>query len=217
MTGGGVPAPFVYWSEWEEGMKMKRVAKLLAGTCGAALALAAASAAGAQAAPKFTTSSTGELTGTQTSSQVLTISAGASENVTCKKAMMSGESESTEYTAQKFAVEYSECTANTAFGAIGATVSKAEYELAASGVTKVLNTITFHVGGIANCNITVGPQTPTGSVSYTNRSGKLEVTSALTGIVSTSTGLCPHGSTGTYTGSDLVERVGGGTIAWDPI
>ena len=196
---------------------MKRIAKMFAVTCVAALALAVVSAAGAQAAPKFTASATGELTGTQTSNQVFTTSSGGSENVTCKKAMTSGNVTSTEATSQVVAVEYSECTANTSFGAISATVSKAEYELFASGGTKVLNTITIHIGGIANCNITVGPQTPTGSVSYTNSSGKISESSAVTGITSTSSGLCPHGTTGTYTGSNLVERVGGGTLTWDSV
>jgi len=54
----------------------------------------------------------------------------------------------------------------------------------------------------------MGPQGPLGSVSYDSKAGKIEEASAVTGIVSTGTGLCPHSETGTYTGSNLVERVG---------
>ncbi len=194
---------------------MTRMVKMLAVTCVAALALAAVSAAGAQAAPKFTASATGSLSGTQTSNQVFTTSAGASENVTCKKAATSGSIISTEAVEQKVKVAYSECTAATSFGNVSAEVTAAEYNLTANGTVHILSTIVIHVGGLFPCSISVAPQTPTGSVSYASSSGKIQQNSAVTGIVSTSSGLCPHGSTGTYTGGNLVSRVGGGTLAWD--
>jgi hypothetical protein len=192
---------------------MKRFAKIVAVTCVAAFALAAVSVAGASAAPKFTASAIGTLSGTQSGNQVFT--ATGSEAITCKKAHTTGSVIATESAEQEVTVEYSECTAATFLGNISSTVSNATYNLTANGTVHILNTITIHVGGIANCNIVVGPQTPTGSVSYANSSGKISQSSAVTGIVSTSTGLCPHGSTGTYSGSNLVERVGGGTLSWD--
>ena len=135
---------------------------MLSVTCVAALALTAVAAAGAQAAPKFTASATGTLTGTQTNVQVFTTSAGGSEKVTCKKAHTTGNVIATEAVEQEVTVAYSECTADTSFGNIAATVSNATYNLTANGTVHILNTITIHIGGIANCNIVVAPQTPTG-------------------------------------------------------
>ena len=195
---------------------MKRLAKMFAVTCVAALALAAISAAGAQAASKFTASATGTLSGTQTSNQVLTFSSGGSENVTCKEAATTGAITAVEYTAQEVTAVFSNCIAATSFGNITATVSNGTLNLTADGVVHILNTITIHIGGIANCNIVVAPQTPAGSISYSNSSGKVVDSFAVTGIVSTSTGLCPHGTTGTLVGSNIVGRVGGGTFSFDP-
>ena len=127
---------------------MKRFVKMLSVTCVAALALAAVAAAGAQAAPKFTASATGTLTGTQTNVQVFTTSAGGSEKVTCKKAHTTGNVIATEAVEQEVTVAYSECTADTSFGNIAATVSNAEYNLKADGEVNILNTITIHVGGL---------------------------------------------------------------------
>jgi hypothetical protein len=181
----------------------------------AVFAVSVVGAASASAAPKFTATLAGAIGGTQTSSQVFTTSEKGSENVTCKKAHTSGTA-ALEAASQKVTVEYSECTAATIIGGIAATISKAEYSLAASGSATILNTITIHVGGLANCNTVVGPQGPLSSVSYTNVTPKIEESSAVKGIVSTSTGLCPHGTNGTYTGSNLVESlVTGGTLKFD--
>jgi len=192
---------------------MKRLAKMFMVTCVAALALAAV-ATGASAAT-FTASATGTLTGDQTTNQVFTVSEGGSSAVTCKKAHTSGTIVSTAAATQEVTVSYSECTfAIFGFGNSAATVSSATYELHANGESDVLNTITISVPSLG-CKTTVKPQTGLKSVSFTNKSGKLEQSSAIKGIVSTGEGFCPGGTTGTYTGSNLVERVGGGTLSFD--
>jgi hypothetical protein len=200
---------------------MKRFLKMFAVTCVAACALAVVSAAGASAAPKFTASATGTLSGTQTNNQVFKVAAAKSEAVTCTSAATSGTIAAKETAEQEVTVHYTGCTAVIPiFGTVSATVTDATYNLTANGTVHILNTITIHVSG-ANCNIVVGPQTPTGTVTYDNgtgaNAGKIEETSAVTGIVSTSTGLCPNGTTGTYSGNNLVSRVGGGTLAWDSV
>lgn len=185
---------------------MKRFAKILAVACVAALALAV-SAAGASAST-FTASATGELKGTQTSNQVFT--PGSFGSVTCKKAATTGKIESVASETQVVTVSYSECTG---FG-FPATVTAAEYKLHANGESDVLNTITITVSSLG-CKNVVGPQTGLKSVSYANKSGKIEQSSEVKGITSSGSGTCAGGSAGTYTGSSLVERVGGGEISWD--
>lgn len=192
---------------------MKRFAKMLGVTCVAALALAATTAAGASAA-QFTASETGTLTATQTGNQVFTTTEGGAGKVTCKKAHTTGTIVSTAATSQHVTVKYSECTATFGFS-FAATVSPATYLLKANGEVDVENTITINVPGLG-CKTTVGPQKGLKSVSYDNKAGKIEQTSAIKGIKSTGEGLCPGGTTGTYTGNNLVERVGGGTLTWDP-
>ncbi len=192
---------------------MKRFAKTLAMACVAALALAAVSAAGAQA-ERFTASHTGTLAGTQTTNQVLTFTAGGEQNVACEKASTTGSITATEAVEQEVTLAFSNCIAATNIGSIATTFSNATLNLTANGKVHILNTITIHVGGLANCNIFVAPQTPTGSVSYSSVGGQVEAHYALTGIVSTSTGICPHGSTGTFTGTSLMG-LGGGIFAWD--
>jgi len=186
---------------------MKRFAKMLGVTCAAAFALVAMTAVSASAAT-FTASATGTLTGTQTSNQVFTTGGGGT--VTCKKAHTHGTIVSTSAASQHVTVTYSECTA---FG-FNATVSPATYELYASGTVDVENTITISVLG---CTTTVKPQKGLHAVSYHNKAGKLEQTSAVKNITSTASGFpCSGGTTGTYTGSNLVERVGGGTLTHHP-
>jgi len=186
---------------------MKRFAKTLGAACLAASALAATMAAGALGAA-FTYSATGPLTGTATGNQVFTPGGGGS--VTCKKAHTSGTIISFGGVSQHFTVSYSECTA---FG-FPATVSNATYELYATGTVDVENTITISVFG---CTTTVKPQKGLKAVSYTNKAGKIEQHSNVSGIVSTASGFpCTGGVNGTFTGSNLVERVGGGTLTYDP-
>jgi hypothetical protein len=187
---------------------MKRFAKILGVTCVAALTLAAMTAAGASAAT-FTASATGGLTGTQTSNQVFTFGSGG---VTCKKAHMTGTIVSIATTSQHVTVNYSECSSN--FFGFSATVSAGTYLLTASGEIHILNTITFSVPSLG-CSTTVSPQSLK-SVSYTNTAGgKVEMHGAVAGIKSTATGgLCSSGTAGTFTGSNILERINGGTFSW---
>jgi hypothetical protein len=189
---------------------MKRLAKMFMVTCVAALALAAV-AAGASAST-FTASATGELTGVQTSNQVFTV--GGANKVTCKKAHTTGKIVSVESTEQHVTVNYSECSA-TFFGFPAGTVdiSPATYNFTANGEVHVLEPISIKATGLG-CETIVGKQTLK-SVTYGNEAGKLLITSGVTGIVSTSPNGCPSGTAGTYTGSNLSERVGGGSISWD--
>ena len=192
---------------------MKRLTKMLMVTCVAALALAAVMAAGASAAT-FTASATGKVKGSATTEQVFTI--GSSNVVRCKKAATTGEIKSTESAEQHVTVTYSECSA-TFFGfpAGTITITPATYNFTATGEVHILNTITIHSSAL-NCDTVVTPQTRT-SVSYTNNAALTDITVAanVTNIASESSNGCPTGTTGTYTGSNTVEREGGGFIRWD--
>jgi hypothetical protein len=194
-------------------MKMKRFSKIVAVTCVAALALAVVSAAGAQAAARFTASAAGKtIKGVQNGDQTFTASSSAPA-VICHKAATEGTTTGTEATSQEVTVHYTECHVAT-IGSPSATVSKATYDLAASGSVTITEPIEIAVSALG-CHTTVEAQT-VGSASYDNLSGgKIEQTSAVTGIHSTSSGgLCPSGTTGTYSGNNIVE-LPGGTISWD--
>jgi hypothetical protein len=186
--------------------KMKHILQMLGVTCVAALAVAAMTAAGASAAT-FTYSATGTLRGAATTNQVFKTGSG---QVTCKKAHTSGMIVATEASSQHVTVEYSECVA---FGFL-ASVSAATYELDAFGVTDIENTITISVPSLG-CGLKIEPQKGLGWASYTNKSGKIEQHSAISGMVSTGSGACTGTKWGPFTGSSLIERVGGGTISWD--
>jgi hypothetical protein len=193
---------------------MKRFAKILGTTCVAALALGLMTAAGASAA-QFTFSATGTLEGTQTSNQVFTASS-SSPAVVCEKAASTGTITSTGGEMQEFTVNYSSCTIPALSGAAVSNIT-ATYDLHADGTVKIIGNIVISVPGLG-CSTTVSEQ-EVSSVSYDNVEvggvKEVEETSAVTGIHSTSTGFCPSGTTGTYTGNNLVHRVGGGTISWD--
>jgi hypothetical protein len=190
---------------------MKRFAKTLGVTC-AALALSAITAAGASA--HFTASATGLLTGVATSVQVFKPSASGSQSVTCNKAHTTGTITFTAASSLHVTVAYSECTAHTAIGTFAANVSSATYNLTTNGEIHILNTITINIPALG-CKTSVGPQTVSG-VSYHNKTGRIEKTNSITGIASTSDGLCPSGTTGTFTGSGLIERISGGTLSHHP-
>jgi hypothetical protein len=191
---------------------MNRLAKSILITCAAVFSLAVVGTAGALAAT-FTYSETGELTGVQTTSQVFTV--GGANKVTCKTAHMHGVVASTDFTQQEYTVAYSECSA-TFFGFPAGTVdiSPATYNFTANGEVHVLEPISIKATGLG-CETIIGKQTLK-SVTYGNEAGgKLLITSGVTGIASTSPNGCPSGTAGTYTGSSIAERVGGGSIAWD--
>lgn len=186
----------------------------------AAFACTAVSTANASAA-FFKVSETGEFGGPQTSDQVFTFGAGS---VTCKEAHFSLLTTSNlfEVLEPGFGTDYSNCTSINGFGKQAATVSRAPIAVWANGKVNLQNAITIHVGGVTNCNIVVAKQAGLESISYTNKSGKIEASMALTGITySASSELCDHffsapGTKGTLTGSSTIERFGGGTISWQP-
>lgn len=188
---------------------MKRFSTTLAAICVVALALTAMTASAASAA-QFTASATGALTGVQTSDQVFQFGVGG---VTCKKAHTTGTITSTATTSQHVTVNYSECS--TSFWGFSTAVSAGTFLLTANGEIHLLNTITFSVPSLG-CSTTVSPQS-LGSVSYTNKvGGKIEQHNAVAGLKSTSTAsLCSSGNAGTFTGSSLLERIGG-TLSYDP-
>jgi hypothetical protein len=187
---------------------MNRFIKMLAGTCVAALALTAMATTSASAAA-FTWSETGSLTGTGTTNHVFT--PGSFGSITCKNVHTTGTIISTAAASLHVTVKYGGCTAFS--GNYAATVSEATYELHADGTVDVENEIKVSVPG-AFCTNTVKPQIGKGTVSYTNKSGKIEKHSAITGIISSGSGFCAGGSNGTTSGSALLERVGGGTLSW---
>jgi ABC-type transport system substrate-binding protein len=188
-------------------MKRMRNIKTWGIVLAAVFAFSAVSVANASAST-FKSSSTGTLKGAQTSNQVFNTGFGT---VSCTTATSSGTVTSTVTAEQEVGVKYSGCTA---FGFIGAEISEAKYLFNANGTVKVLNTITIKVPG-AGCSVTVSPQGPLSSITYTNKSGKIEESTKVSGIKSKgSGGLCGgENSNGTYTGSNLIELVGG-TTEW---
>jgi len=193
---------------------MKRFIKMLTVTCVAALALAAVSAAGASAAT-FTASATGNLVGNATTNQVFTV--GGANVVTCKKADTKGVIKSTATTEQEVTVTYTECTA-TFFGIPVGTVdiSPATYNFTAGTPASVhlLNAVSIKATSLGCETIVTSGQTFSG-ITFTDKSGKVEQHANVTGIKSTSPNGCPSGTSGTYTGSNLTEREGGGTVGFD--
>jgi hypothetical protein len=177
----------------------------------AAFAFCAVSASGASAA-QFRWSATGEIAGPQTSNHVFTT---GKSSLTCHEAWTSGEIESQSYEELKnLRIEYSKC----AYLGAAAKVSPAAFTLHADGRFDLTNTIT--VSTLFGCTITIPPQTGLKSVSYVNRGEpfKLEASYALTGMTyNGSAGVCGSGTDGTYTGTSLIERVGGGAIWWEAI
>jgi hypothetical protein len=183
----------------------------LAVMCVAVLAIGMLLAVDASAS-QFTWSEVGTLSGTQTTNQVFTASSGGPE-VVCKAAATSGELTSKAFEAQEVTVNYSSCSIPALFGAAVSNF-KAAYNLHANGKVNITGTITIAAPALG-CTTIVSEQ-EVGNVSFATSGSGILQSSAVTGIHSTSTGLCPSGTTGTYTGSNLWTRVGGGTISFDP-
>lgn len=190
-------------------MGSKRRHKVWRLTVVAMLAFSCVTAADASAA-SFASSGTGPLSGKQTVSQTFDTGTGS---FSCTQAAISGMRTEIETEAEEIGIKYSACSY---LGFVGLEVSEARYLLGANGSLTILNTFTVRVPG-AGCSITFGPQTPLGSVSYVNSSGKIEAAFNLGGIKSKgSGGLCGgESASGTYAGKSLIELVGG-TIEWVP-
>jgi len=178
---------------------------------GVLLAVFALSAigAGSASAAQFTASATGNLTGKATATQVFTFNGG---QVKCSNAHTTGTIKSVATAEQTVEVKYSACTG---FGFIVAPFT-AQYNFTANGEVHIENTITIIPQG-AGCTITIAPQ-PVGKVGYSTSGTKLILIPNVSGIVYTSTkGLCgSSGGNGTYTGTNEWERIGGGSLTFDP-
>ena len=185
-------------------MKSKRNMKVWGVALVAVFALSAVAAANASAAV-FKASGTGTLSGKALNNQVFNTGIG---NVTCTTAASSGTVVAPlEKETQEVAVKYSGCTA---FGFVGVEISEAKYLFNANGSVNVVNTITIKVPA-AGCSVTVSPQTGLKTITYVNSSGKIEEKTNVSGIKSKgSGGVCGgESTTGTYTGNNLIELVGG--------
>jgi hypothetical protein len=180
-----------------------RTLKKFAALAVAVFAVSVVGVASASAA-EFTASAKGELVGAQTTPQEFTAS-GSFLPVVCTKASTTGKVESTGALNQKVKVVYSECTVNI-LGSHAVNPITAEYNLLASGTVEILNNIKIEVP-LLGCTTTVTAGQTVGTVTYgTSGTGILEA-SNVSGIHSTSSGLCPNGTTGTYKGSNLVHRI----------
>jgi hypothetical protein len=187
----------------------------------AVLALSAIAASSASAAEaQFTYSATGTLVGSAENHQTFTTNGGT---VTCSNAATTGTIAKILFTQQHVTVKYGgPCTA---FGFATVDISDATYLFTAKTGENVhvLNTIsitpTFF--GASMCTVSVGPQTLS-TVDYANvGTTKVTVNATVAGIKYTTTGgggSCGSVGTfsnGTYTGSSIIERSGGGTVQYD--
>jgi len=188
---------------------MRSMKKL--GVLVAVFALCAIGAANASAAPQFTASATGELTGKALETQKFKTNGGTVE---CKKIDVVATIPAIASPEQHVTIKYTECSA---FG-FPVDDIHATYLFTADGSVHVVEEISITVtGGIfGECTVKVPKQTDK-SVTYDSVSGKIKVTPNVTGIKYTSSGgICgSSGENGTYTGASEIERVGGGTISWD--
>ena len=193
---------------------MKRIAKMFMVTCVAALALAAV-ASSASAATSFTASATGEATSKSTTTQTFTI--GGANVVKCTGAHGTGTITGTKTTSQHMTVIYSGCSA-TFFGFPAGTVhiSVATYNFTPNGDVHLLSYIYINATGLG-CETVVTKGQTLKSVSYANSSpvSTITTTANVSGIKSTSPNGCPSGESGTYTGTNVTSRVGGGTVSVD--
>jgi hypothetical protein len=175
----------------------------------AVFALSVVGVASASAA-EFTASANGELLGKATSTQIFTTGAGTVE---CTTAATKGNVV-TASKEQEVTVTYGNCKA---FKLVGAEISPATYLFTSNGEVHIKGTITIKVP-LAGCSVTVGEQTVK-SVSFANAgTSNITETSAVTGITSKgSGGICGGANTtGTYSGTSEISRVGGGTLRFDP-
>jgi hypothetical protein len=185
----------------------------------AVLALSVVGVANASAASQFTASATGTLEGKAENNQVFTAASG-SPAVVCTAAHTTGSIVSLATPTQEVTVVYSGCTIPGLFNAPVDNIT-ATYELHAgngpnTGTVTIVNNIVINATGLG-CSTTVAAGQTVGTLNYTNINSNTEITqeSNVTGLKSTSTGLCPSGTTGTYTGNNIVHRVGGGFVRWD--
>ncbi|HKO38404.1 MAG TPA: hypothetical protein VJU14_08555 [Solirubrobacterales bacterium] len=176
-------------------------------------ALGAANASAAE----FTASATGELSAKALSIQAWTFTGHSSipnKQYKCTTTTAQGKIEKTALTSLHMTMFYNLCTI---FGFVTPGSTGFTFVFHANGTVDITNKIAIPASGAA-CSIVIEPQSALGSVTWDNNSGKLVQTINLSGVTYTSTGfLCgPSGTNGSYTGTNEISRVGGGSLSFDP-
>ena len=183
----------------------------------AVFALSAVGGANASAA-EFTASATGELTGKALSTQAWTFTGyelNPNNQFKCTTTSVQGKIEKTASTSQHMALYYSQCSF---FGFVSMGLGPFTFVFHANGTVDIPNAIKMPLP-IGACEIVIQPQSGVGSVTWDNNAGKLIQTINLSGITYTTSGglLCgPSGTNGTYTGTNEISRLGGGSLTFDP-
>lgn len=215
---------------------MIRNIKVLGLAVVAMLAMSALGASAAQAAPELTLNETtaggahdhvtGTLHGEQISAENHVFTAGAGNEVKCKKATFTGSASSGTLTDVTAHPEYNECTAfglNADVTTTGCNYTftnlqnvstdhyTAEVDNVCSGTSKITITVTLFGGSV--CTVTIGSQNGLGPVDVENMttSTPTDITIDATissGITYTETSGCPEGAgtftNGGYTGNTTV-------------
>jgi hypothetical protein len=169
---------------------------------------------GSASAAQFTSSATGSFGGHALENQVLTTNAG---EVVCTGATSAGPLQNLADTQIHETRTYTGCKA---FSVATVHTSPVTLTLTADGTVHVVNpiTITPTLFGVSACTITIPAQTWTG-IAYSNvGANNIKVTPMVTGIVYISTGgpCGASGSNGTLRGASELNRIGGGTLRFDP-
>ncbi|MGD0452466.1 MAG: hypothetical protein ABSB69_02610 [Solirubrobacteraceae bacterium] len=155
---------------------------------------------------EFIVSKTGKTKSKGTNGQIFKTSAGTIE---CTAVSGTGEMTETKSVTHKEVLTYSECSG---FG-MGIKVTAAHFEFNANGSARLEKTVYVTPEG-AGCEVLIEPQTLE-NVSYTNSSGKVTASAAVSKIHSKGTGGDCGGenTTGSYSGS-IQGEVEGGTVEW---
>jgi hypothetical protein len=168
-------------------------------------------------AAQFNWSEQGTFSSKALGPQVLNLAGGSWGSVRCGAAAGSGTHASTQVAYLDLKVTYSNCSA---FGFAGPKVSPVTYRYYADGRVDILTPLTIEVS--TYCTMKIEPHNNLTAVQYANNGGKLKIENAISGIAHTSSGpaagvVCPPSSSnGTLTGLNELERVGGGTVGWQP-
>ena len=163
-------------------------------------------------ASTFTASATGSLSGEATTTQTFTTDAG---QIKCTTVEVTGTISSVATESQTETLTFKNCTA---FGFVSVDFPPLQFQVTSNGTAHITNTVTIVVTGAA-CHKTYASQTSLGTVTFTNvAGGKTIAHYNLTGITYTGTGgVCgTFGTNGTYSGSQQIGRVGGGSVSRDP-
>ena len=177
------------------------------------LAFCAIGAATASAST-FTVSATGELSGKALETQTFAFNGGT---VKCSGADTTGTVSSSSFTELVLETQFTGCTA---FGVASVHLSKFSYDATSNGTVHILKPMTITVTKTlftGHCTATVAAQT-VGTDDFANLiAGNMKVVPTIANIKYSSTGgVCgTEGENGTFSGASEIQRVGGGTIAWD--